>query len=179
MTTPNQRQQNQLHALRQAMGLPLHRTVNDAIAFSIGKMMDLQYGVELARYAAEVQKDCIHVGFAHAGAKRPGGYAVVYRELCEVNIFRRCLPYAASEDAPVVLVSVNEKEQFCIDARGSLQRIPGLPEQLGAGNRRALFRMRRIVATMGDASIPGCGLLETDAAVLAEAGPRNPVICMR
>ncbi|MCH2239831.1 MULTISPECIES: hypothetical protein [Pseudomonadota] len=179
MIKPNQRQQNQLHALRQALGLPPYRPVNDAIAFSLGAPMDVAYSIELAHFAAERQKDCIHMAFAHAGAKRASNFSVVFREIGNVDIIRSCVPYAESDDAPVRLVSTSGQGQFMVDARGSLQRIAGLPDALGAGHKRALRRIRQIAARMGDAGVPGSMAMDTDAALLAESGPREPVICIR
>ena len=53
-STTSVRQQNFMHALRIAMGLPLHRLTNDAIAWTFGQPMDFAVGVEMARIAQTI-----------------------------------------------------------------------------------------------------------------------------
>jgi hypothetical protein len=67
-----------------------------------------------------------------------------------VDFIDRVLPYAANDDAPILLVSTRSDEHFAIDRRGSLIRIPGKPKSLAAGRRLAMKRIKSAAKTMGD-----------------------------
>lgn len=72
-----------------------------------------------------------------------------------VDIVDRVVPYAANDDAPIVLVSTKGDEFFAIDTRGSLVRVAGKPKRLGDGRKRAMRRIKAAAATMRDDLLPG------------------------
>ena len=176
-STSNVRQQNFMHALRLQMGLPLHQVTNDAIAYTFGQPMSFEVGIEMARIAQMIQKDAICVSFASDAANKPCGFAVIYRELNMVDVIDNCVPFAASDDAPVVLVSIGAKEHFAIDSRGSLIRVQGKPANVAAGKRLAMKRIRVAAAAMGDAQMAGCQIIRPGAAPIAPVPQQAPIVC--
>lgn len=144
------RHQNTMLALRQQMGWPSFKPVNDCIAFTSGRPSDFEVGMELGRIAEMIGKDVIYSGWASAAATVPTGFTIAYREMLSVDIVDRVLPYAANDGAPVILVSTRADEYFAIDRRGSLVRVPGKPKSLGAGRRLAMKRIKAAANEMGD-----------------------------
>lgn len=149
------RHQKIMLALRQEMGWPAFKPVNDALAFMSGKPFDLQVGMELARIVELVGKDGIYTGWASSSSVMPTGFSIAYRELLTVDVIANVLPYAASDAAPIMLVKVQGDEHFYIDRRGSLTRQPGRPKALGAGRRLAVKRIKAAAAEMGDDLLAG------------------------
>ena len=149
------RHQKTMLALRQEMGWPLFKPANDCIAFSSGKTSDLQVGMELGRFAQMLGKDVIYSGWASVEATTPASFTIAWRNLLAVDIVDRVLPYAANDQAPVVLVSTRTDEHFAIDRRGSLVRVPGRPKSLGSGRRLAMKRIKAAASGMGDALLAG------------------------
>jgi len=176
-STTSVRQQNFMHALRMAMGLPLHRLVHDSIVFTFGQPMDFAVGVEMARIAQAIQKDAIYVSFASETANRPCGFAVIYRELDMVDVVDNCVPHAASADAPITLVSIRSNEHFAVDRRGSLVRLEGKPANLAAGKKLAMSRIRVAAAAMGDAQMAGCHTIKAGAHPIAQEQRDGPIVC--
>lgn len=144
------RHQKTMLALRQQMGWPAFKPANDCIAFTSGKPSDFEVGIELGRIAQMLGKDLIYSGWASVDATTPIGFTIAYRELLAVDIVDRVFPYAANDQAPVVLVGTRADEHFAIDGRGSLTRMPGKPKSLGAGRRLAMKRIKAAAKTMGD-----------------------------
>lgn len=177
VSTSNVRQQNFMHALRMNMGLPLHQLVNDSIANTFGQPMDFQVGLEMARIAQLIQKDAVYVSFASDTANKPIGFTVIYSELNMVDVIDNCVPYAASDNAPVVLVSTRANEHFAVDSRGSLIRLPGKPANIAAGKKLAMKRIRVAAAAMGDAQMAGCQIIRPGAAPIAQNPQVEPIVC--
>lgn len=144
------RHQNTMLALRQEMGWPLHRPANDCIAFTSGKPSDFEVGMELGRLTQMLGKDLIYSSWASVDATTPIGFTIAYRQMLAVDIVDRVFPYAANDQAPVVLVSTRDDEHFTIDGRGSLLRMPGKPKSLGAGRRLAMKRIKAAAKNMSD-----------------------------
>ncbi len=149
------RHQNTMLALRQQMGWPLIKPANDCIAFTSGRPTDYEVGMEIGRIATMLGKDLIYSGWSSVRAKEPTGFTIAYREMLSVDIVDRVVPYAANDDAPVVLVSTRGDEFFAIDPRGSLVRVDGKPKRLGEGRKRAMRRIKAAAATMRDDLLPG------------------------
>lgn len=177
VSTSPVRQQNFMHALRSQMGLPLHQLVNDVVAFTFGQPMDMQVGLEMARIAQMIQKDAVYVSFANDAARRPSGYSVIYRELHMVDVIDNCVPYAASDGAPVVLVSTRADEQFAIDSRGSLIRLQGKPSNIAAGRKLAMQRILAAAAKMGDAQMASCQIVRPGDAPIAQKPLGESIVC--
>lgn len=175
-STTTVRQQNFMHALRMAMGLPLHRLTNDAIAFTFGQPIDLALGVELARIAQGVQQDAVYVSFANASANRPIGFSIAYRELDVVDVINDCVPHAESPDARITLVNIRANEHFAIDRRGSLMRLEGKPANVAAGKKLAMARIRVAAAAMGDAQMAACQVILAGADPILEQRD-GPIVC--
>lgn len=161
------RHQKLMLALRQQMGWPPFKPANDCIAFTSGKTTDLEVGMELGRIAQMLGKDVIYSGWASVGATTPAGFTIAWRGLLTVDIIDRALPYAANDEAPVMLVSTQRDEQFVIDERGSLVRVPGKPKSLGAGRRLAMKRIKTAAKSMGDELLAGNRLVPWGADTIA------------
>ena len=116
--------QNMMLAIRKEMGWPAFKPANDCISFCSGRPMDFENGTEIARIAQMLGKDVIYSGWASRKATAPVGFTVAYREMLSVDIIDRLVPYAANDEAPLVLVSTRSDEVFAIDRRGSLVRMP-------------------------------------------------------
>ncbi|MGY4396693.1 hypothetical protein ACVWZA_001878 [Sphingomonas sp. UYAg733] len=141
--------QNMMLAIRKEMGWPAFKPVNDCLAFSSGKEMDIESGMEIARIAQMLGKDVVYSGWASSKATEPAGLCVAYREMFSVDIVDRLVPYAANDDAPLPLVSARSDEYFVVDRRGTLQRVRGKPKDIGAGRKLAMKRIKATAATLG------------------------------
>ena len=148
--------QNFMLAVRQEMGWPLFRPVNDAIGFSSGRTMDFETGMEIGRIAQLMRKDLVYSGWTSTRALEPTGFAIAYRELLAVDIIDRLVPFASDDEAPIVFVSTRADEHFAVDGRGSLARRPGKPKSIGKGRKLAMKRITAAAAAMG------YGLLENN-----------------
>lgn len=144
------RHQNWMWALRRLMGWPAFKPINDSIAWSSGRTMDVELGVELARLATAGRKDMVFSCWANVSAAEPVGYIVALRELFAVEVVDRFVAYAADEKAPLLLVSTRRDEHVAIGSRGLLERREGKPADLGKGRKLAVKRIRTVAATMGD-----------------------------
>lgn len=149
------RHQQTMLALRQEMGLPLVKPANDCIAFTSGKPSDFEVGMELGRIATMLNKDLIYSGWTTAKAREPIDFTIAIRELLTVDIVTGLVPFAANDEAPIVLISIRGNDVFKIDSRGSLVRVHGKPASMGKGRKLALRRIRAAAATMRDDLLPG------------------------
>lgn len=164
--------QNFMLALRQQMGWPLFCPANDCIGFASGQEMSIDVGTEIARIAQAMRKDIVYSGWASIQAKDPTSVTVAFREMLTVDVVDRLVPFAANDEAPIVLVSTRADEIFAVDRRGSLVRVPGKPKRLGTGRKLAFKRIKAAAATMGDDLLehnrfvaPGAGWIEPDVAL--------------
>lgn len=149
------RHQNTMLALRQQMGWPLTKPANDCIAFTSGRVTDIEVGMEIGRLSGLLGKDVIYSGWSSVSAKDPTVFTIAYREMLTVDIVDKVVPFAANDDAPIVLVSTRGEEIFAIDARGSLVRVAGKPKGLGEGRKRAMRRIKATAASMRSDLLPG------------------------
>lgn len=160
--------QNTMLALRLEMGWPAFKPANDCIGFSSGGPIDFGVGTELARVAQLLGKDVIYSSWASSKSTKPIGFTVAFREMLTVDIIEGLVPFAANDEAPIVLVSTRGDEFFAVDRRGSLIRMPGKPKNIGNGRKLALQRIKKVAATMSDA------LLENNRWVAAGADRIEP-----
>ena len=164
--------QNTMLALRLEMGWAAFKPANDCIGFSSGGPMDFDVGTELARVAQLLGKDVIYSSWSTIKSTKPSGFTIAYREMLTVDIVDGLVPFAANDEAPIVLVSTRTDEFFAVDHRGSLVRLPGKPKNIGKGRKLALQRIKKVAAGMGDALLennrwvaPGADQLEPEAPV--------------
>lgn len=155
------RHQNVMLALRAEMGWPSFKLANDCLAFTSGKEMDVETGMEIARIATMLGKDVIYAGWASTKAPKPTGFTVGYRMMFSVDIVDKVVPYAANDTAPLTLVSTRADEFFAIDQRGSLVRVPGKPIDIRKGRELAMKRIRARAAAMDGALLPTNRLVPT------------------
>lgn len=148
------RHQNFMLALRQLMGWPTFKPVNDAIAFTSGKTMSMPVGAELGRIAQALNKDLVYSGWSNTTTKEPEGFAIAFRDLVTVDIIDRLVPFAADDRARLILVSTRTDEHFAIDARGSLIRVPGRPKAIRKGRALAMSRIKAVAATRSGDLLP-------------------------
>ena len=150
ITGPTLRQQNIMTALRVEMGWPEYTPANNCITFCSGNPLSIEVGREMARISQQVCKDAVYAEWVDPKAKEPGRFSVIYREMEAVDVIDRVMPYASDEQAPIILVRTRgPDEHFAIDARGSLQRVPGKPKNIGAGHKLAMKRIKAKAATLG------------------------------
>lgn len=167
--------QNMMLAIRKEMGWPAFKPCNDAIAFCSGRPMDFESGTEIARIAQELGKDIVYSGWASTKATAPTGFCVGYRMMFSVDIVDKLVPYAANDDAPLLLVSTRADEYFVVDQRGTLQRKQGKPRNIGAGRKLAMKRIKATAAAMGSEMLDSNRFVATGAAIEPEA-PTDTVV---
>lgn len=148
------RHQKTMLALRREMGWPLVRPANNGIAFSSGRLCDFEVGTELGRIATALNQDIIYSGWDSIKATQPKTYTIAYRDLFSVDIADKLVPYAANDQAPIMLVSTRRDEAFCIDRRGTLIRLDSKPRDLGKGRRLAAKRLKTAFAEMRNEVLP-------------------------
>lgn len=148
------RHQNLMLALRAEMGWPSFKPVNDCLAFTSGKVMTMEVGMEIARIATMLGKDLIYSGWASTTAIKPTSFSLAYREMLSVDVVDKLVPYAANDTAPVTLVSIRGDEVFAIDRRGSLVRLSGKPTNIRKGRELAMKRIKATAAAMNDTLLP-------------------------
>lgn len=159
------RHQNFMLALRQLMGWPTFKPVNDAIAFTSGQTMSVPVGAELGRIAQVLNKDLVYSGWSNATAREPEGFAIAFRDLVTVDIIDRLVPFAADDRARLILVSTSTDEHFAIDARGSLIRVTGRPKDIRKGRALAMSRIKAVAATRRSDLLPDNQVVAPGAAV--------------
>ena len=147
---PTLQQQNIMTAVRVEMGWPEHTPANDCICFCTGNPMNVEVGMQMARISQQLGKDAVFAEWADPAAKEPGAFSVIYREMMTIDVIDRVVPFAFDGDTPIILVrTCGAEEYFAIDARGSLQRVPGKPKNIGTGRKLAMKRIKARAATMG------------------------------
>jgi hypothetical protein len=149
------RHQKLMLSLRAEMGWPLSKPANDCLAFSSGKEMNMQVGMEIARIAQMLSKDIVYSGWSSTKAIRPSSFSLAYRMMFSVDIIDKLVPYAANDTDPVTLVSTRADEHFAIDRRGNLVRVAGKPRDIGKGRQLAMKRLKARAATLGDTLLAG------------------------
>ena len=137
-------------AIRILMGLPPYRPASDSIEFLSGAPLNIRLGMQAGQLAASMQKDVIYSGWKTPLSVEPESHSVIVRELMTIDVADRCVPCMVDDAAPLTLVSLRADEQFVIGARGLLERVAGKPKALGQGRKRAMRRIRSLVATLGD-----------------------------
>ena len=168
--------QNTMLALRREMGWPPFKPMNDCIGFCSGRPMDFETGSEIARIAHKLGKDVIYAGWASTKATQPTGFTVAYRMMFSVDIVDRLVPFAANDDAPIVLVSTRVDECFAIDMRGSLVRLAGKPKNIGTGRKLATKRINATTATLGDELLQNNRFVPTGAEWIEPETPIETIV---
>lgn len=161
--TTIQHHQNLMLSLRQAMGWPLFKPQNDCIAWSSGKVLDVDDHLEIGRICRVIGKDLIYSGWASAEAQVPADFTVAYRTMMTVDINAGVVPFAKSDVDPVILVDTRLDQHFAINARGTLVRHFGRPTAVAAGHRRAMKRIESAARTMGDEVLANNRRMKWDA----------------
>ena len=169
------RHQNFMLALRQLMGWPTFKPINDAIAFTSGQTMSIPVGAELGRIAQVLNKDLVYSGWSNTTTKEPDGFTVAFRNLVTVDIIDRLVPFAADDRATVILVSTTTDEHFAIDTRGSLIRMAGRPKTIRKGRALAMSRIKALAATRSGDLLPDNQFVAPGAAVTCPQ-PSNETI---
>jgi len=169
-------QQNTMLAVRTEMGWPPFKPANDSIAFSSGKTMSFAVGKELARIAQMLGKDVIYSGWANIDAPAPAGFTVAYREMFGVAVIDGLVPYAANDQAAIILVSTRADEFFAVDERGSLVRVPGKPKDVSKGRKLALKRIMATAASKGDEMLESNRWVPAGARSIALEAPAEAIV---
>ena len=171
--------QNFMLSVRQQMGWPSFRPANNCIGWSSGQDVDFEVGMEIARIAQMVGKDLIYTGWASTRAKDPTSFAVAYREMLNVDIVDRLVPYAVNDHAPIILVSTRADEFFAIDSRGSLVRMDGKPKGMRKGKALAMKRIKAAAATMRDELLANNAFVAPGAEWIEPEAPLETIVQFR
>lgn len=171
--------QNFMLAVRQEMGWPAFKPANDCIAWTAGRPMDVEAGLEIARLAQRLGKDLVYTGWVNARASEPSGFCIAYREMFAVDVADQLHPYAANDEAPIVLVNPHAGETFAVDGRGSLLRVPGLPKSLGRGRKLAMKRIKATAASKGDTLLASNRMVPWGSDTIAPDEPGETVVTFR
>lgn len=168
--------QNTMRALRVKMGWPSFKPANDCLAFSSGKEMDVETGMEIARIAQMLNKDVIYAGWSSTKATKPTGFSLAYRETLSVDIVDRLVPYAVNDTDPLTLVSTRADEFFAVDRRGNLVRVAGKPKDIGKGRERAMKRIKTRAAAMDDTMLTNNRFVPTGQDWIEPEAPTEIVV---
>lgn len=171
--------QNFMLAVRQEMGWPAFKPANDCIAWCSGRPTDVDTAMELARLAQRMGKDLVYTGWMNARAAEPTGFSIAYRGMFAIDIVDQLQPFAANDDAPILLVSTRDEATFAIDTRGSLVRVPGLPRSLGKGRKLAMKRIKAAAASKGDTLLSNNRLVPWGDDWVAPDEPVETVVTFR
>lgn len=143
--------QNHALAIRQELGYPLFKPIDEIAAFTAGGPVDIAKAMEIAAVAQTMRKDLVHVAWSAAAESKPVDYAVAFREPNFVDWIDRCFFWAADETSPIVIVSARRDEHFARGARGLLERRAGKPaKNMAKGKKLAMRRILSAAAAMGD-----------------------------
>jgi hypothetical protein len=168
--------QNFMLAVRREMGWPSFKPANDCIGWTSGREMEFAVGTEVARIAQMLGKDLVYTGWANSRAKDPTSFTVAYREMLTVDIIDRVVPWAANDEAPIILVSTRGDEYFAIDRRGSLVRIEGKPKNIGKGRKLAMARIKATAASLGDELLANNRIVPTGGEYIAPETPVETIV---
>lgn len=170
------RHQNFMLSLRKLMGWPPFKPANDCIAWSSGKPIDFETGLELGRLAQLLGKDFIYSSWASTKAAEPTSFSIAWREMLAVEVLDRVVPHAENDDAPVVLVSIRSDETFAIDQRGSLIRMSGKPKKLAVGRKLAMKRIKSMAAMLDDELLANNRFVAPGADWIAPEAPVETIV---
>lgn len=176
MSEATLRHQKTMQALRKEMGWPLIRPINNCIAFSSGRPCDIKVGAELGRIATALNQDIVYSGWTSLKSAEPKSYTVAYRDLFCVDIADRLVPYAANDDAPVMLVSTRSDDAYCIDRRGTLARLSGKPKDLARGRKLAAKRIKAAMAEMRDELLADNRQIPWGSEAIPQAAPATETV---
>lgn len=141
--------QNLMLAVRQEMGWPAFAPANECISFCWGQPIDLENGIELARFAQMIGKDIVYSGWASTSCTEPTAFTVAYGEMLSVDIVDKLVPFAADDNATLLLVNTITDECFAIDRRESLARTPWKPMNVRTGRKIAMKRIQTAATNLG------------------------------
>lgn len=171
------RHQNVMLALRHQMGWPLTKPANDCIAWTSGRPVDAEVGMELARVAGLLGKDVVYSSWNDKHATEPSAFTIGYRTMLACDVVTGVIPYAVDDDAPIILVNAKAGEIFAIDSRGSLVRAGGTPKALEAGYKRAMRRIKAVAALMRKDLLPDNRWMKWgSASIEPDTAPRTAAV---
>lgn len=148
--------QNHALAIRQQLGYPLYKPVDEIAAFTAGGPVDIAKAMEIAAIAQTMRRDLVYVAWSIAAEHKPVDYAIAFREPNFVDWIDRCFFWAADETSPIVIVSSRRDEHFARGARGLLERRVGAPaKNMAKGKKLAMRRILSAAAAMGDQFMKG------------------------
>lgn len=143
--------QNHALAIRQELGYPLYKPIDEIPAFTGGGTADIARAMEIAAVAQAMRKDLVYVAWGDPADSKPVDYAVAFREPNFVDWIDRCFFWSADETSPIVIVSSRRDEHFARSARGLLERRPGIPaKNMTKGKKLAMRRILSAAAAMSD-----------------------------
>lgn len=142
------RRQQLCWALKSEMGFSIEGAANDSVQMLGGQPADVVMGLRISAIAAQLSKDAIYLSFKTLYAKDFAQVGVAFRDDLVVDWRSDLQPYAADQDAPLVLVDVQRGGRLQRGERNMLVFREGVPDGLERGRRIAIARVRKAAATM-------------------------------
>ncbi|AOR78533.1 hypothetical protein [Novosphingobium resinovorum] len=158
-------------ALRDIMRYPWFAPMQHTVAFASGGKRDMIEAIHLAGIAEEMGRDVIHVDFDRSISGGPIGVSMVVRQAPMVEWAPNLRLYAASDDAPVELLSI--RHRWFIGPH-HLLTAGALPpaSKIRRGTERAMRRWREAAEDGRDVELPG-SIIVPAGQPLANAIPRE------
>ncbi|MBY0382489.1 MAG: hypothetical protein K2W78_11275 [Xanthobacteraceae bacterium] len=138
--------------------------------------MDIATGMEIARIAQMLNQDVIYSGWKSPKATEPMGFTIAYREMLSIDIVDKLVPFAANDEAPLVLVSTRTDESFEIDRRGSLVRVPSKPTNIGKGRKLAMKRIKATAASLSNEMLGNNRVVPAGATSIEPRAPTETIV---
>lgn len=173
------RRQQLCQALKSVMGFSITGAANDSVQMLAGPPADFGLGLRISAIAAQLGKDAIYLSFGSLQAKEFAEIGVAFRDDLVVDWRSNLQPYAADQDAPLVLVDVQRGGRFERGERNMLVFRECLPDGLERGRRIAMTRIRRAGAAMPAKISSESSWVPPQADPADHLPERNADICVR
>jgi hypothetical protein len=129
------------YALRIIMGYPAFAPVSHTITFASGGRRNPVEALQIAAIVEEIGCDIVHVSFDLQIADGPASVSLATRATCHVDWHPEVRLYAASDDAPVELLT--DRHRWFVGPRAVLTAAPLPPRgKIRRGVERAMRRWR-------------------------------------
>ena len=142
------------HGLRVVMGYPEFAPIGNPIAFASGGRKDATAALQIAAIVEQTGRDVVYVGFGLPIADGPLCISLATRATLHVDWHAELRLYAASDDAPVELLT--DTHRWSVGPR-SVLTASALPRgsRVARGIERANHRWREAAAQMYGVELDG------------------------
>lgn len=167
------KRQETAYALRILMGYPRLRPMADPVSFAGAGPLTNDMAIQIGTVADELGQDVVVLHFDRIDESLQG-ITLAIRETASVQVFARCRLYAASETAPLQILT--EEGAWRVGARNqlALHRLPPA-KRLARGSEIAHRRWKVAVEQMGPLTLAG-GRFVPKGATMATSLDMNEAI---